>query len=129
MNMVDHLGKEVQMDLAEITLWLESVGWKREENIGEYRKCYFWKRYPDVRPTCSCNSDKPGIQIVISCAVFDLQEYYEIDVTAECQDGTWVKLKVYSLSSSDLKKSYSEYIDKLIRSWKACNLGVNTCPR
>ena len=73
----------------QVRAQLAERGWKQYNCLGDEIWC---KRYPDA-PSCACNSDKPGVQVVVT--LHELS--YTIDVCAEKPNGIWVKLQSYGI--------------------------------
>jgi len=85
-----------------------------------YRKHYqdngtcLWQSRRDFLPLCKCD-DKTWINVI----VYPEYSQCEVEITAEAVDGTWFKLRAYSLSISDLPSKIADIETRLIAAWKA----------
>ena len=75
---------------------LKHDGWR--EYSGESRssaRC-FYKRFP-TQTRCHCNNDKEGIQVCVSISFHSQWWSYEINLSGELPDGTWINLHNWSM--------------------------------
>ena len=111
------------MTVNQLYEWIESEGWKPGQTCSydSYTKIWY-KRFPDIRPGCACNLDKPGIQMSIQSWDHGPRGVgFQVEVKAEPSDGIWVELIAYSLNDKNLRKQLDIQVKKLIRAWKAVN--------
>lgn len=99
-------------------------------NHGNLTPWYAWRRTrPGCRP-CECNSDKPGLVLVIKPYAFNrsLDEYppritVEVEICGQA-NGLWWTLKAYGIDAvDDLLVSNLDELEKieasLVRAWNA----------
>ena len=80
---------------ADCSLLL-SQGWKEYPNqMRHYARCFF-KKF-DTPTRCNLNSDKAGVQICIAVSEWQGNWSYEIELSAELPDETWIKLHNYGM--------------------------------
>lgn len=113
---------------SKVTEYLAVNGWRLSTTAVKLNTAdaSWYRRFRDVEPNCYGNSDKPGVQIVING--YDQRKWgpehqawsFEIDLTAEPNDGEWVCLKTYGIRECDLIEKLESQCQKLIRAWKAC---------
>jgi len=122
--MAEHCLEYPSRYLRRLDEWLHDRGWK-DGYIGQIDS-YSWvwyKRLASVRPTCYGNEDKPGVQVALMCwswPRFSGNELgFELDLTAEPDDGVWVRLKCYTLTRRNLRGQLDCQVEKLVRAWKA----------
>jgi hypothetical protein len=111
---------------------LDANGWKLSEGVFKLNSAdaMWYRKFRDVEPRCYGN-DHSGVQIVING--YDQRKYgpehqywsFQIDLTAEPDDGEWVCLKAYGINECDLIAKLDAQCEKLIRAWKACQKHEN----
>lgn len=108
----------------ELFKWLESQGWVKSTIPLAYSCDHFWYRqYKDVRPGCYGNEDKEGIQVCLKC--WDASSHshsglsFQVEITAEPDDGEWVELTAYGLCGMELRKKLDSQVQKILRAWQA----------
>jgi hypothetical protein len=94
---------------------LQNQGWKEYPNRFKPHARCFYKRY-NTPTRCSCNDDKEGMQVCVNYYKHDDNESFEIELCGEANDGTWLELKNYSLSS-DIEKAIA-VIPRLLATWE-----------
>lgn len=112
------------VDIEELCSWIESQGWRpgRVSSIDTFDAVWY-RRFCDVVPGCYGNPSKEGIQIALQ--MWDYRKYghneeaFRLVIVAKPDDGEWVDLSVYSLSSRNLKDVLDSQVQKLIRAWRA----------
>lgn len=111
----------------KITEYLAANGWAMSLGLNLNRSNAMWYRmFREVEPRCYGNPHHAGIQICLHG--YDQRKWgpnwtdwtFEIDVTAEPDDGEWVCLKTYGIRECDLIDKLDAQCQKLIRAWKAC---------
>lgn len=96
---------------------LLAAGWREYPNqFKKWARC-FYKRH-DTPTRCSCNDDKPGIQIEI--AVSDTG-HMEMELSGQLKDGTWLNIHNYSLPPT--VSEVLALIPRTLATWEAANAG------
>lgn len=118
---------EIKPDGAELAAiacqTLKADGWiECQDMFRKYATCLY-KRF-DTPTRCACNDDKPGMQVCVAVSHHDKFMSYEIDLTGELLDGSWIKLHNYSLRQ-DIEKGLAT-IPKLLATWEF--IATNTKP-
>ena len=96
-------------------------GWREYRDAFKKRARCFAKRF-DTPTRCGCNSDKAGMQVVVSVADFDgypaMQGLvtYEISLTGELSDGSWIELHQWMLPD-DIAEGL-KLIPRLLDTWE-----------
>jgi hypothetical protein len=82
---------------------------------------YACRRFAQESRRCECNSDKPGLQLVI-------RPYHSTDITNSRTatfeiigktKGIWYNLKAYSINIDDVPEKLDEVSESLVRAWEA----------
>ena len=92
--------------------WLESEGWR------EGYRC--WYKIAPISPQCCCNKHG-GVPLALKEYAHNGWTAYELELTAEPDDGIWVKLRAYTIAGEELQNVLQSQCDKLLRAWVACN--------
>lgn len=113
--------KEITPD--ELAEFLENNGWKPGSQ--SFSKSMWYKRFPHITPSCSGNSDKPGMQVCVDQYVYDVggREHisYEISMCGGRPDDVWANIKLYSLSAGQVRMNLHNYIKALSSAWQGIN--------
>jgi hypothetical protein len=96
---------------------LAAGGWREYPNQFKSARCFY--KYFDTTTRCACNDDKPGMQIEIAVSEWEGVENYEIELTGEMRDGTWLKIHQWVLPH-DIKDVVA-LIPRLLGIWEAAN--------
>jgi len=103
------------MTIAE---YLVKDGWEEfNDSLSHKDKRSFYKRF-DTPTRCCCN-DKEGIQVLIGVwppLIPRSTEAYELEVSGEMSDGTWIKLHEWCMPTN-IKKGL-EKIPQLLATWE-----------
>lgn len=98
--------------------WLLADGWREYPNqFKKFARC-FYKQF-DTPSRCRGNGDKQGIQIEMCVSDITGNEAYEIELTGQLGDGTWITLHQYSLPN-DIRKAVT-LIPRLLTLWEEAN--------
>lgn len=104
--------------IVPCTDWLAAGGWREYPNqFKKYARC-FYKSF-DTPTRCHCNADKPGIQIEIAVSERDGRVSYEMELSGELKDETWIRLHNHGLPD-DIRKVVA-LIPRLLAVWEAAN--------
>ncbi len=99
-------------------LILTENGWvEYPDRFRETTRCFF-KRF-DTPTRCRCNEDKPGIQVCIEMGFREGVVSFEIDLSGELSDGTWVSIKNYA-TPKDINDVLAK-IPRLLLAWESFN--------
>lgn len=96
---------------------LLAQGWREyPDQFNKYARCFYKQHATPTR--CHCNDDKEGIQVCI--AVYEVDEHrpkegFEVDLCGELKDGSWIKLKQWSLTDLD---GALAVIPRLLSTWE-----------
>lgn len=91
-------------------------GWREyPDALKPYARCFF-KRF-ETPTRCHCNDDKPGIQVCISASKDS--DRYEIRLSGELKDGTWIELHQWAIAEPIEKGVH--LIPRLISTWEFIN--------
>lgn len=98
--------------------WLAAGGWREYPNqFKKYARC-FYKRF-DTPTRCHCNDDKSGIQVEIAVSEWKWGEIYEMELSGELRDETWIRLHNHELPK-DIQK-VAALIPRMLAVWEAAN--------
>lgn len=106
--------------LNQLRFELESDGWRECPNrFKKYARC-FYKRF-ETPTRCHCNDDKPGIQVEIAATEKPDDSYFsfEIELTGELADGTWLTIHNYAVPNN--VKEATALVPRLLKTWEAAN--------
>lgn len=100
---------------------LLASGWKEYEDTLHKEARAFYKRF-DTPSRCRCNSDKPGMQIVVR--IYDVWGLGGIKIDdvitelyGELPDGSWVKIENYALPEKvNIER---DIVPRLLAAWEA----------
>jgi hypothetical protein len=122
------------MDLAALHDWLQSVGFRTSEdhNRASYNVCpwYAYKRSSLPARPCECNSDKPGIQVVVNPHASELHSGMYESVTVGLRGeagGTWWSIEAYAMAPHELPPKLEAIERSLVAAWNALK-GVTNEP-
>lgn len=110
-------------DLRE---WLISQGFRIDLNSlkSEVNLCNWYAyRHSDIPArACECNSDKPGMQIVVKPFYWKMEGVVhastEIELTGEYAE-TWYNLRAYGVGQDEIKEKLPGIEKSLIAAWSA----------
>jgi hypothetical protein len=95
---------------------LKREGWREyPDQFRKYARC-FYKRF-DTPTRCRCNDDKAGMQVCVAVSHHEKRWSYEIDLSGELPDGTWVKLHNWCMPEK-LKDGLAT-IPRLLATWES----------
>ena len=98
--------------------YLMKEGWDEARNALKPYSRNFYKRHKT--PTrFACNSDKAGIQVSIAVYEHEGKYTFEINLSGELADESWVELKNYSHTGT-LEETIKK-IPRLLKTWEAIN--------
>ena len=98
--------------------WLAAGGWREYPNqFKKYARC-FYKQF-DTQTRCHCNDDKSGIQVEIAVSEWEGVESYEMELSGELGDETWIRLHNHGLPK-DIEQ-VAALIPRLLAVWEAAN--------
>lgn len=102
-------------DTPDIYNHLLSQGWKEgEDGFRKYTRM-FYKRH--ATPTrCNLNNNKDGMSVLIYVSDFTGYTSYEIELSGELRDGTWIKLSEWALPR-DIRLGLL-LIPRLLHTWE-----------
>jgi hypothetical protein len=93
-------------------------GWREYPNqFKEYARS-FYKRF-DTPTRCHGNSDKPGVQILISVGILQEWMSMEMELRAGLKDGTWISIENYSLPKT--VEEVVALIPRMLAMWESAN--------
>lgn len=100
---------------------LAADGWREyPDQFRHYARC-FYKQFT-TPSQCRCNDDKPGMQLCIALSKEGHAGFppgFEMDLSGELQDGSWVKLCNYGMRDS-LDEGLAA-IPRLLAAWETLN--------
>ncbi len=110
---------------SEFREWLESNKFRIYSSYknDSWNKCnwYACRRFAHESRRCESNSDKPGLQLVISPYHFidiNNSRTAAIEITGETK-GIWYNLTAYSINIDDVPEKLDEVSESLARAWEA----------
>lgn len=110
----------------ELRDWLASEGFRCAGDPLHHRdnECnwYGYRRSAIPARACECNSDKPGMQIVVKPSVITINgtrhSSAEVELCGEA-GGEWWKLSAYGLRTEDVPAKLSGVEAALVAAWNA----------
>ena len=94
---------------------LEKDGWREyPDQFRKYARC-FYKRF-DTPTSCKYNHDKAGMQVCVAVSSHDQHCNYEISLSGELPDETWIKLHNWSMPEK-LEDGLAT-IPRLLETWE-----------
>lgn len=94
---------------------LESEGWRESPDQFRNTARCFYKRF-ETPTRCRCNDDKQGMQVCVSVSNHQQWWSYEINLSGELPDGTWIKLHNWSMPEK-LEDGLA-MIPRLLETWE-----------
>lgn len=108
-------------DGQQMVSMLEREGWVEYPNPYQVGARFFYKRF-DTPTRCRCNDDKEGMQVCVTLWRYERPWKYEIELSGELSDGTWIKLHNWVMPNK-LEDGLAT-IPRLLETWEFISANV-----